>query len=69
LLSVNTFARLTFLTPNLTNSAFFKDTWHQKILFGFSFSIFGFFRGSWHIPSDWCFGFLNVVLKSVIRLF
>ena len=62
-------ARLAFLTPNLGNLAFFRGSWRQKILFGFFFSIFGFFGGSWHIPSDWCFGFLNVLLKIVIRLF
>jgi len=22
--------------------------------------------GSWHTPSGWCFGFLNVLLKSVL---
>jgi len=73
--AVTRVARLAFLTPNFTNLAFFRGSWRQKIvrLFGFSFQyffeIFGFFGGSWHILSDWCFGFLNTLLKSVIWLF
>jgi len=44
----------------------------SKKLFGsltFSFPYLAFFGGSWHILSDWCFGFLNVLLKSVIQIF
>jgi len=46
-------ARLAFLTPNVTNLAFFRDTWRQKILFGFpafSFQYLAFFKavGTYH---------------------
>jgi len=59
-LSLNRVARLAFLTPNFTNLALFRGSWRQKVvwLFGFFFSIFGFFGGSWHILSDRCFDFL-----------
>jgi len=58
------------LWRQLTNLAFFKHLASKKIvwLFGLFFSIFGFFRGSWHILSDWCFGFSNVLLKVLLRL-
>jgi len=39
-LLLNRVARLSFLTPNLKNLAFFKDTWRQKKLFGFSYFVF-----------------------------
>jgi len=46
-------ARLAFLTPNLKNLAFFRDTWRQKNLFGsldFSFPYLAFFEavGTYH---------------------
>jgi len=41
----------------------------KKNCLPFSFQYLAFFGGSWHIPSDWRFGFLNILLKSVIRLF
>jgi len=47
--------QICFLTPDFTNLAFFRDSWRQK-LFVF-FSIFGFFRGSWHMLSDCCLRF------------
>jgi len=68
----NRVARLAFLTLNVVNLAFFRGSWRHKKLFGFlafSFQYLFFFGGSWHILSDWCFGFLNVLLKIVIRLF
>jgi len=43
-----------------------------KKLFGFlafSFQYLAFFGGSWQILPDLCFGFLNIILKSVSRLF
>ena len=33
------------------------------------FSIFVFFGGSWHMLSDRCLRFSNILLKSVIRIF
>ena len=45
---------------------FFRDSWRQKNCF---FSIFGFFGGSWHMLSDWRLRCLNILLKSVIRIF
>ena len=62
-------ARLAFFDDKF---GFFRGSWRQKIawLFGFFFSIFGFFgRQLAHILSEWCFGFLNILLKGVIRLF
>jgi len=35
----------------------------------FSFEYLAFFGGTWPILTDWCFGFSNVFLKSVIRHF
>jgi len=40
----------------------------SKKLFGFFSLIFGFFGGSSHILSDWCLGFLKILLKSVTSL-
>jgi len=43
-----------------------------KKLFGFlvfSFEYLAIFGGTWPRLSDWCFGFSNVFLKSVIRHF
>jgi len=63
---------MAFLTPNFTNLAFFRGSWRQKNCLAFwlfIFNIWLFFEGSWHILSDCCFGFLNILLKSVIRLF
>jgi len=69
LISGSRVARLAFLTP--TNLAFLEAVGAKKIvwLFGFFFSIFGFLRGSWHMQSEWCFGFLYIMLKCIIRLF
>jgi len=52
-------ARLAFLTPNFTISAFLEALGVKK-LFGFFSAIFGFSGGSAHMISDWCL---------VIRLF
>jgi len=46
---------------------FFRDSWRQQIVR--FFSIFGFFMAVWHILSDWCLFFSNILLKSVIRIF
>jgi len=56
-----------------TTSKFYKFDFFcrqlgSKKLFVF-FSILGFFEGSWHMLSDWCLRFLNVLLKSVSRIF
>jgi len=37
-------ARLTFLTPNFTDLAFFGSTWRQKIVWLFLFNIWLFWR-------------------------
>jgi len=60
---------LAFLTPNFTNLAFLEAVGVKKYCLAFSFQYLAFFEGSWHILSDWRFGFLNILLKSVIRLF
>jgi len=40
----------------------------KKCLFFSQYSIW-LFRGSWHMLSDWYLRFLNILLKSVIRIF
>ena len=60
-------ARFAFLTPNFMHLTFFGDSWRQKIIrFFLNIWLFG---GSWHMLSHWCFRFLIVLLKSVIRIF
>jgi len=49
--------------------AFFRGSWRQNNCLAFSFQYLAFFEGSWHILSDLCFGFLNIMLRSVGRLF
>ena len=62
-------SQIGFFDAKFHKLGFFWDSWRQKKLFGFFFSIFGFFGDSWHILSDRCFDFLNMLVKSVIRLF
>jgi len=64
-------ARIDFLTPNFTNLAFLQVVGVRKILwiFGFFFSIFGIFGGSWHILSDWCFGCLKYLAEECYYAF
>jgi len=63
---VSKVARLAFLTPNFTNFAFLEAVGVKKIvwLFGFFFSIFGFFGTYFRLV----FWFQNILLKGVIRL-
>ena len=61
-------ARLASFTPNFTNLAFLEAVGVKKLL-GVFFQYLAFSGGSWHMLSDWCFGFLSILLKSVIRLF
>ena len=60
---------MAFLTPNFSNLAFFETVGVKKRFLAFSFKYLAFFGDSWHILSDWCFDFLNMLVKSVIRLF
>jgi len=47
---------------------FFRDSWRQRSVRFFR-NIWLFVGGSWHMLSDWCLRFLNILLKSLIRIF
>jgi len=49
----------------------FRGSWRQKhcLVFFFFYSIFELFKGNWHILSTGVLDFLNMLLKSVVRLF
>jgi len=65
---VETTTRYSGLTYDL-KSSFLEAVGVKKSCLAFSFQYLAICGDSWHILSDWCFDFLNMLVKSVIRLF
>jgi len=47
---------------------FLRDSWRQKNCLFFS-QYFAFFGGSWHMLSDWCLLFLNILPTVLLGFF